>query len=461
MSDVEDRNRRKLERLRRELRALRTEFAAWLEQRRAKDVCGQHASQYAALEDCVTGAAQGLEKHLGGLRLDQPRGEFAEECRRHGQRILWLRRLWKYFRDRLDQRDDPRLAPLLLAADEVVWSAWRPVFERAPALGLSVTGGPTPLPFIDLEYSAAATPRALVGRELRRDGGPLLADYLEQLPMALLHLPISCVASPWWLVFIGHEVGHQLQFQLGLVAGFRALLEQAVHAASNAFTLEDASVAAQRWGRWSEEVFADVYSVLSFGTAAVRAMAEFEQHSDARMRAERERYPPAAVRLHLLVRVAEALGLSGARAALDGWEPHRLVAEGAPSEEDYRLVDAVVEASLADLPGHDVSLKDLLGFDVGTFALEWPTVPSPFDLTGPRRMISAALAAWDRVDAEEDAEALEALAVAVPQLLGEKRLPGRRSAPRISDSTRVDGDRLSELLLDLDAEHLEAATGAA
>ncbi|RKG87930.1 hypothetical protein [Corallococcus terminator] len=463
MSDEGDQNRRWLGRLRRELGSLRAEFAAWLALRKKHDVAEQHASHFTAIEACIDGAARGLTKHLDTLDLDLPRGEFAEQCRRHDLRILWLRRLWRFFRERIDQRDDARLAPLLRAADEVVWSAWRSVFERAPTLGLSVTSGPAPLPFIDLEHSPAATPRSWVSRELCRDGGPLLAEHLERLPIALIHLPVKSVASPWWLVFIGHEVGHHVQHHLGLVEGFQEHLKQAVLRSATDLKLDDATLAAERWGRWSQEVFADVYSVVSFGTAAVRAMVEFEQHPDGRMGEPRQNYPSAAVRLHLMARTAERLGLSGAQASLNGVDPRALVVGVEAAEEDLRLVDTVVEASLADLPGTDVTLTELLGFNARHFELRWPTVPAPFDITGPRRMAGAALGAWARTEAthsEGDTTALDMLAGTVKQLLGENRLPGRRSGakpPRMP----VAGDELSDILLGLDTAGLEAAARGA
>lgn len=461
MSEEGERNRRKRERLRRELGALRTEFAAWLELRRGRDAAGQQASQLTALEDCITGAARGLEQHLDTLKLGLPRAEFAEECRQHDLRILWLRRVWRFFRVRFDQRDDPRLASLLRAADEVIWSAWQPVTLRGPLLGLTLPVGPAPLPFIDLEHSPAATPHDLIPGELRQRWGPLLAGYLEQLPIALIHLPASIVASPWWLVFIGHEVGHHLQRRLKLTDGFQAHLEQTVLLEAARLKVADAAGAASRWGYWSQEVFADVYSVVSFGTAAVRAIAEFESLSKARrgVLATLSRYPPPPVRLQVLVRTAELLGLSGARAALDGLELQTLVADMEQEQTDWRLVDTVAAASLADLPGLDVALTELVDFNARQFGLEWPTVPAPFDLSGSRRMASAALAAWERTEQADDASALDALAEAVKQLLGENRLPGRRGEPTPMGSPRVDGDRLSDLLLGLDLAQLEAATG--
>ncbi|RYZ39009.1 MAG: hypothetical protein EOO71_21670 [Myxococcaceae bacterium] len=463
MSNEGEQNRRLRERLRRELGSLRVGFAAWLKLRRQQDVTEQHASQFTAIEACIDGAASGLTKHLDMLDLDLPRGEFAELCRRHDLRILWLRRLWQYFRERIDQRDDARLAPLLRAADEVVWSAWRSVFERAPLLGLSVTGGPAPLPFIDLEHSPAATPRSWVSRELRRDGGPLLAEHLERLPIALIHLPVASVASPWWLVFIGHEVGHHVQHHLGLVKGFEVQLKQAVLQSATDLKLEDPGLAAERWGRWSQEVFADVYSVVSFGVAAVRALTEFEEHPDARMGEPRERYPSAAVRLHLMARTAEKLGLPGVQASLNGLDPRALITGQEAAEEDLRLVDAVVEASLAELPGTDVSLTELLGFNARHFELRWPAIPTPFDVTGPRRMAGAALDAWARTEAAPvagDTAALDILADTVKQLLGENRLPGRRGGAK-PPRAPVDGEELSDILLGLDTARLEAASRGA
>lgn len=449
-------NLRRRERTRRELEALRSELSAWLTRWRAWDRAQQYTRQLESLEACLQGAAQALAERLASLHLQLPAGEFAEQCRRHELRLLWLRRLWRFFRERLEQREDTRLGPLLRAADEVVWSAWRPPFERAPAFGLVLQPGPVPLPFVDLEYSPAATPPSWIPPELRRDGGPLLAQYLERLPVALVHVPVACLTSPWWLVFAGHEVGHQVQEALGLLLPFRSHLAQAVERRAAELRLGDPALCAERWGRWSQEVFADVYSVVACGSAAVRALAEFELAPDTHMTQPRERYPAAAVRLELVAALAEALGLPRARESLVGLEPRGLVQGHLEAEEDLALVGAAVAAAREALPGLGVSLEDLLHFNPAHFQLAALEVPEPFDLSGPRRMVAAAVAEWSAAEAEGASdEALSGLAERLVREAGENRLPGLRSE---QDAVPLPpGEELAEALLGMDVGHLEAA----
>ena len=89
-------NLRRRERTRRELHAFRAECAEWLQLRRTQDTLHPYHTQFDALEQCLLGAAQGLAARLDTLDTSLPAGHFADACRLHELRLLWLRRLYAY-----------------------------------------------------------------------------------------------------------------------------------------------------------------------------------------------------------------------------------------------------------------------------------------------------------------------------------------------------------------------------
>src|SRR5262249_48257089 len=172
----------------------------------------------------------------------------------------------RYHRVKPDPGEDPpggRVSSLLRAADEVVWSCYRQVFARAEHRQPELKGKrrPAPLAFIEPEYS----PAALESDKQLRTQVPLevelrsLDDFLQTLPIPLLRLPPWSVGAPWWLVYVGHEVGHHVQHDLDLIGGFR----QGMEAAARALHLPKDEVTL--WGNWGEEIFADVFSLMILG----------------------------------------------------------------------------------------------------------------------------------------------------------------------------------------------------
>jgi hypothetical protein len=279
-----------------EWRRLKHELQAWREHRVRADTLGQHRSQLGAAGTLIDRALDELRVPFSTLTGTGP--TIAEACRIHDRRLAWLRRLWNFFRERFDQRDDPTLAPLLRGADEVVWSC-----HREPMSALDSPGGPPttppPLPYVEPETTPEVFPHGLVPGALRRDvDAPFLRRTLEELPFAVVRVPATCVTAPWWLVHLGHEVGHVIDGQL---LGYRARA-----ALVDGIGLDAA--AAADWTQWSAETFADLYAVLMHGQWAVWALSSADMHDDVGMTTRRDSYPPPAVRLLVMAHACRALG---------------------------------------------------------------------------------------------------------------------------------------------------------
>lgn len=450
----------RVERTQAEIAAFRSDLAAWATRRHAADRDEErHTTQIDAVQSFLLGAVSVLDDEVAAVRKDlappapalpPDSARVYERCLLLDRRIGWLRRLWKFFTDRLDQRDDPALEPLLDAADDMAWSCFRPVMEVAERRGVVASIGSPPLPFIDLEVSPAATPKTLVPSTLERDAGEALKAVLRKLPFSVVHLPVASLRSPWWLVFVAHEVGHCVQAELGLVEPFQKHLRDAVRP----HTKDDFE--AELWARWSEEIFADYFSALMMGPAALRGLVEFTFETPPGMRKLQLSYPRPAVRLALLSALLGELGLDG-RAALRGIDPEAIVKGDAKAEADLALVPHVVAAVRADLPGLPEAMEGkrtlagLCKFSAGD-TTPITTLPPPSALTfaTTRQLVISAVAGWDALERLPSEAAREAarkeLAKRTLESIAAAHLPGKRSGSKLVDATEGGRDFSRELL---------------
>lgn len=435
------------------LARLHDEVAEWLAHRRNADARSQYASQLRAIESFIEGALDGLQASLLGVDAGGPLVEVYSQCRAFDQRAAWLRRVWQFFREKFDQRDDPELGAVLAAADEVVWSCYRQVVDRATLAGLALDG-PPPLPYIESYLSPEAFPAELVPAGLKTEVDLEFArEHLNRLPIPVVRLQTTCVSAPWWLVYIGHEVGHHVQYgllaEMGLVGGFRTAVETAVSQAGG--SPEDT----ERWGRWSREVFADVCSVLFMGPWAVWAIAELELGRPEVMVRRRGTYPSPAVRLLLLTRVADRLGLD-AQPGLRGLDLDALLAGDPAAAADAGFVAAVVDTALAPPAQLPRTLAQLTGFGPAPFGPEgavaqWRDIlraaGEPLaerSLVMPRVLTCASLAAW--ADVAPAPENREAFADRVVELIRHSGPEGTRAAAAEGPDSRALGRELAGLL---------------
>jgi hypothetical protein len=451
-----------------ELEQLDGEFRAWLKERRRKDQFAQYKTQLDAIESVVTGAVRELATATDALDANRSQGEIYEECRLLEVRIVWLRRVWQFFRDKFDQRDDPLLGPLLKAADEVVWSCYHQIFVQAQVRGLSLLQGPAPLPYVESQFSPEAFPSELVPPGLKDLGlgGSFLRDHLNRLPIPVVRLPPACAGSPWLLVYIGHEIGHHVQYRLTDDLQTLQAIRERVEAAVEADGANPADVAV--WGRWSVEIFADIFSVLVMGHWAVRAMAELEFAPPETMLKRRPLYPAPLVRLRLLAETADRLGLHGTETLCQAGVSQ---VDAADANCDLARVRCVVDVFMKTLPGLPVTLEELCGFRADEFrrggavdrwrralrGLEDRSVEST--LRAARVVASASLAAWCEVNRVDDARGRAddraALASRTVDLIARSREEGTRADRTTDVDSSVFGYELAQVLLAADRRQLE------
>jgi hypothetical protein len=289
-SSILTRNVVRRERTVAELRRLSDAMGAWLIRRRLADCdaagtyIGRHKTQLDTIERVLKRAADQLAKDADALSTNSDAGAFADDCRAIDIATVWLQRLWEFYRERFDQRDDADLGPVLQAADEIIWSCYHEVMQDRPL----AQHGAAPLAIIASQYS----PSAIESDQPLRGDLQLTVDFpdwdedlkklVSALPLPLIALPPWCVQAPWWLIYLAHEVGHHIQDKLNLIGYFREGIGKTAAASGEKDTA---------WSAWSAEIFADVFSVLAVGRWAAWSVAEVERSTPDRMRVTRNRYP--------------------------------------------------------------------------------------------------------------------------------------------------------------------------
>src|SRR5215469_340244 len=205
---------------------------------------GQYRTQLDRINSEVRGAALLLSKSLSDISLDGDAASVYGEFGRADREILWLRRVWYYFRDKFQQRTDPRFGDLLRAADEVVWSCHRPFFQTPARMTLT----PAPLPYVQADYSPSALRQDQRDALDRQDSDfVVVTEAFNELPVPILALPITAVQNPWALVLIGHEAGHIVEplVETNFDVNFELSIRKAVE---DLHGTEDDQDYWQRWG---------------------------------------------------------------------------------------------------------------------------------------------------------------------------------------------------------------------
>lgn len=416
---------------------LQEQIKAWLIARRAADVrdgmyMGRHESQLVAIEGALLyGAIPDIEVYLQGGGEDATVTAVYARCRKAEQALTWVRRLHQFYVDRFAQRKEDRVNAMLCAADELIWSCYRQVWLRTEGdAGTKPRQGATPLPLVELDYlPSAITADTPVPADLQY--APSAADTMTSariqevasaLPTPILRLPSWCVEEPWWLVFVAHEMGHHIQHEMEWTKYVADGIGKAVQQAKDEGRASQADPA--RWRMWGEEIFADFFSLLMIGPAALRAIYEVEVAAPEEMARRHAKYPSPVVRMGLLTTAMEKLGLASAAEFIPPPDfLQGIVAADARASSDWDAIPYVISFLRQPFPcpdGTDKTLEAVCSIypdlvdEAGTHATTypWPTEEveairdaliqrQPIEGTGAlyqaRVLAAGALEAWDSI----------------------------------------------------------------
>lgn len=230
------------------------------------------------------------------------------------------RRAFALFFDVFSQRGTT-FAPALAACDQIAGDCYAIVRQRAP--GLLRHPILQPVTYLEHGFSPATYRRGAV---LQRLLG-------EQTPFPLIRVPYDQVESPWTMGVLLHEVGHNLQGDLGVWDENRVAVQRRV------LLLTGDPWLTRIWARWHKEIFADLIAVLLGGPAAARSMADFLSYPASRTLTFNALsvHPTPYVRIFILAEMLRRMGFEAdAREARRVWD--RLYTPHLPGRLPVHLV---------------------------------------------------------------------------------------------------------------------------
>jgi len=166
-----------------------------------------------------------------------------------------IEKIWDFYLELFGQRQSP-YGTWLLACDRIALDCY-----QAAYLGIGKAKSvPAPPPFCYM--------RTGFGPATFRRGIRLSSLARELNPFPLVQLPYHRLVNPWTLGAVLHEVGHNLQSDLGLnLAIPRALARRLVRAGFG-------TAVAQTWTRWNRETFCDLSGLLLGGPGIVASLMD-------------------------------------------------------------------------------------------------------------------------------------------------------------------------------------------
>ena len=184
----------------------------------------------------------------------------------------------------------------LAACDTIAADCFQAVRRAAPGL----IRGPLlkPVTYLEHSFSPATFRRGVM---LRRLLG-------EQNPFPLVRVPYERIESPWGMGVVLHEIGHNLQADLGVWQETQHAVQRRVFQVSRNPWLT------RIWTRWHKEIFADVIAILLGGPASARSMKDFLAYPAARVLTFRPLgvHPVPYLRMFIQVEMLRRMGFLGA-----------------------------------------------------------------------------------------------------------------------------------------------------
>ena len=251
----------RLEELRRRVSALPTEVDAWITRSAPdKEPLKIHMTQVRALKVLIDALVKGQTTLLKALSAGDP--DFPTRALRITRDLIRTQRIWAFFRSQLSLRFSEDFQKPLWIADTIAWNCHRSVLESAQNAGILALdhAREPPLTYVVADVS----PVTYVRGSAPAEGDRLLLGNAV-LPIPIIHVPPDHLVNAWQLLTIAHEVGHDLEKDLGIADALERGLAAGLTAAGRVDRLA-------QWQKWRAEVFADLVAMQLVGPSFGRAL---------------------------------------------------------------------------------------------------------------------------------------------------------------------------------------------
>lgn len=435
--------------LSRRVASLPTELDAWLERAEADNVLEKNFSQIEALDHFMRTLCALNQERFNALDPAGDVNAFLSGALDLAEDVIKSHVIWDFFRDRLELRFVPQFQQSMLIADLISYDCYTAVMDQAKALRIIPDQGfrEYPLTGLATEFSPVTWPRGRRPRALQN----------HNLPVPVIDLPWDHLVNPWELLIIAHEIGHDVDEDLGKLT--RAL-QPAI-----ADQLETAQTPMERiaqWQAWASEILADLVGILLTGPAFARALTgllTLPKH-DVRYVDPTDPHPPHYLRVFINTALVRRLGPPRSADALEaGWKA--LYGEPGDDFGPYLAeVEPIISATLdtpltalRDLDGKPHSLNELVAFTLDDQALIQGAAAdlaagAPLGRLSIRYVVSASQLAFEQIAVAGDAANLDGLAQRTRQTILDLSPPGQLPVGLTSPRARQHLDDLARAYLD-------------
>ncbi len=293
----------KKQELRRRIEGLPAEVKRWRDATAAEVDLNAHFSQLRAIEIFMKVFTDELDTKVEALAPAGDAKAFNQASLEVVQTTIRAQKCWDFFRDKLDLRHSPTHKTPLWVADTIAWDCHRPVVNLAAELGIVDASHlrEPPLVYCTADYSPATWTRGSRPNDGRR------YDLGEaHVPIPVIEIPWDHLDNSWEYLSLHHEVGHDIEADLGLRQPLRQNLDR---------VLREADVPANRvatWLKWQGEVFADLCGLRFAGPAFADALMHLLLLPVANVTAfdEEDPHPTPYVRMLMNAAYIRTLGVT-------------------------------------------------------------------------------------------------------------------------------------------------------
>jgi len=317
--------------------SLPVELDAWLGRAEVDELLEKNLAQIEALDYFLHVLCKSNEDSFNALDPAGSVAVFLAKSLDITEAIIKSRFIWDFFRDRLELRFVPRFRQLLLMADLVSHDCYTAVMDRAKALQIIPERGFREYPLVGLVAQFA--PSTFVRL-------PGLQNH--NLPVPVIDLPWDHLVNPWELLIMAHEVGHDVDADLG---GLSQALQPAIASQLNEFGTPMGHIV--RWQQWTSEILADLVGILLTGPAFVGALAGLLTlpRSHVLHISSTDKHPPHYLRVFINTALVRRLGQPQLAEALEAiWRALSLSELIAFTADDQARVQATAARLVTGAP---------------------------------------------------------------------------------------------------------------
>jgi hypothetical protein len=217
-----------------------------------------HWSQIEAIAGLIAAYEAKYDALLANLPSENDRSAYEAALYQVLLAIASAQRAWDFFRRKFDQRRSDRFGKRLRAADIIAIDCYDAAIGAAKAKGWVAAEDvrEPPLAYLSPELSPM-----MWARGTRPNDGQNEELVGNVLPIPVVEVPYDQTANVWEFLSISHEVGHEIDADLKLLATIKTNLAKAFEGSALP------PVRQRRWLGWASEIFPDLLALHFSGPA--------------------------------------------------------------------------------------------------------------------------------------------------------------------------------------------------